>query len=158
MGTEIERKFLVTNEDYKALATTRYTIRQGYIMSGKGRTVRIRIRNEQGFITIKGKSLDGGLARYEWEKEIPLQEAEELMQLCEAGRIEKHRYLVPNGNTTIEVDEFFGENEGLVIAEIELPTEGTPYERPPFLGEEITGCPEYYNAYLSVHPYKTWHR
>ncbi len=156
MATETERKFLVRNDSYKTLAYDKSTVRQGYIYSGNGKTVRIRIRDEKGYITIKGTPAQGGLTRYEWEKEIPLHEAEELMLLCESGRVEKTRYLVANGDTTVEVDEFFGENEGLVIAEIELPSEDAPYHKPDFLGEEVTGIVRYYNAYLSRRPYRTW--
>lgn len=156
MAIEIERKFLVKDSSYKSLSTTHCLISQGYIHSGNGKSVRIRIKGEKGYITIKGSSVEHGLARYEWEKEIPLSEAQELMLLCDSGCIEKIRYIVPNGLTTVEVDEFRGDNEGLVIAEIELPSTNAPYDKPDFLGEEVTGKAQYYNSYLSKHPYKYW--
>ena len=118
MALEIERKFLVKDESYKLMAFSSSRIAQGYICSARGRTVRVRIRNEKGYLTIKGPSEEGGLSRYEWEKEIPLEEAKELMKICEPGMIDKTRYLVASGNHTFEVDEFYGDNEGLVIAEV----------------------------------------
>lgn len=152
---EIERKFLVTGDSYRALAFDKSEILQGYICSGHGHTVRVRTRGEKGFLTIKGPSTDG-ISRFEWEKEITLQDARELFSLCRFGRIEKTRYLVKSGRHTVEVDEFHGENEGLVFAEIELADANEPYERPVFLGEEVTGNHRYYNAYISKHPYLTW--
>lgn len=155
MAIEIERKFLVTG-DYKSLATFHSRIVQGYICSAKGRTVRVRIRDKQGYLTIKGPSLNGGLSRYEFEKEITLDEALSLLRLCEPGIVDKVRWLVPAGKHTFEVDEFFGENEGLVVAEVELAGEDEVFERPPFLGEEVTGDRKYYNSSLRIHPYKKW--
>lgn len=152
---EIERKFLVTDDSYRSLAVSHSEILQGYICSGHGHTVRVRIRGGKGYLTIKGPSTDG-ISRFEWEKEITLQDARELFTLCRTGRIEKTRYLVPNGRHTIEVDEFHGDNEGLVFAEIELSDVDEPFELPPFLGAEVTGDPRYYNAYISKHPYLTW--
>ena len=152
---EIERKFLVTDDSYRSLAVSHSEILQGYICSGHGHTVRVRTRGDKGYLTIKGPSTDG-ISRFEWEKEITLADARELFTLCHDGRIEKTRYLVPNGKHTIEVDEFHGENEGLVFAEIELGAVDEPFERPPFLGAEVTGDPHYYNAYISKHPYSTW--
>ena len=153
---EIERKFLVTDESYKQLATSHSRIRQGYICSGHGRTVRVRQRGDKGYLTIKGPSLDGGLSRYEFEKEITLDEADHLFQLCEPGIIDKTRYLVPSGSHTFEVDEFYGDNEGLVIAEVELSAQDEPYEKPDFIGDEVTGDRRYYNAHLLKNPYRMW--
>ena len=155
MALEIERKFLVKGE-YKSLSTSHSRIKQGYICSGKGRTVRVRIRDDKGFLTIKGPSLNGGISRYEFEKEITLDEALSLMLLCEKGIIDKTRWLVPMGNHVYEVDEFYGDNQGLVVAEIELKSETEAYERASFLGEEVTGDRKYYNSSLRVHPYKEW--
>ena len=155
MALEIERKFLVKGE-YKSLSTSHSRIKQGYICSGKGRTVRVRIRDDKGFLTIKGPSLNGGLSRCEFEKEITLDEALSLMLLCEKGIIDKTRWLVPMGNHVYEVDEFYGDNQGLVVAEIELKSETEAYERASFLGEEVTGDRKYYNSSLRVHPYKEW--
>ena len=152
---EIERKFLVTGDSYRSLAVSHSEILQGYICSGHGHTVRVRTRGDKGYLTIKGPSTDG-ISRFEWEKEITLQDARELFALCRGGRIEKTRYLVPNGRHTVEVDEFHGDNEGLVFAEIELGDVDEPFDRPPFLGDEVTGDSRYYNAYISKHPYSTW--
>lgn len=153
--TEIERKFLVTGE-YKHLALSANRIAQGYICHGHGHTVRVRIYGEKAFLTIKGPSYDNGLSRFEWEKEITLKDAKELMQLCTSGLVEKTRYLVRSGRHTVEVDEFHGANEGLVLAEIELASPDEKYVKPDFLGEEVTGNPIYYNAFLSEHPFTTW--
>ena len=155
-GLEIERKFLVRGDDYKRVATGHYRIKQGYICSGHGHTVRVRRRDEQAFLTIKGPSLDGGLSRYEFEKEITLDEANNLFQLCEPGIIDKTRYLVPSGNHCFEVDEFYGDNEGLVMAEVELSSPDEPYEKPPFIGREVTGDRRFYNSHLRQNPYKQW--
>ena len=157
-GFEIERKFLVKDGRYKELAFASSRIRQGYICSGHGRTVRVRIRDAHGYLTIKGPSTNGGLSRYEFEKEITLDEAEHLMALCEPGLIDKTRYLVKSCAHTFEVDEFYGENEGLVIAEVELGSEDEPYEKPDFIGEEVTGDKRYYNSHLRVNPYSLWKR
>ena len=121
-----------------------------------GKTVRFRIRDDKAYLTIKGPSTNGGLSRYEFETEIPLDDAHELMKLCMPGRINKNRWLIKSGNHTIEVDEFFDEKEGLVMAEIELGSEDEAYEKPDFLGEEVTGDKRYYNRHLMLHPYKTW--
>lgn len=153
---EIERKFLVRDSDYKSRAHKSYRIKQGYISSGNGRTVRVRIRNHQGFLTIKGPSLDGGLSRFEFEKEIELEEAEQLFRICEPGVIDKTRYLVSSGKHTFEVDEFYGDNEGLVIAEVELSAPDEVYEKPDFIGQEVTGDRRYYNSHLRKNPYKLW--
>ena len=155
-GLEIERKFLVVGDDYKRLAFSSSRIQQGYICSGHGRTVRVRLRDDCGYLTIKGPSENGGLSRYEFEKEITLDEAEHLMQLCEPGIIDKTRWLVKSGNHTFEVDEFFGENEGLVMAEVELGAEDEPYEKPDFIGQEVTGDRRYYNSHLRKNPFSVW--
>lgn len=152
---EIERKFLVTDDSYRALAYEKSEILQGYICSGHGHTVRVRTRGDKGYLTIKGPSMDG-ISRFEWEKEITLQDARELFTLCRTGRVEKTRYLVRNGKHIVEVDEFHGENEGLVFAEIELSEVDEAFTRPSFLGDEVTGDSRYYNAYISKHPYSTW--
>ncbi|MCF0197941.1 MAG: CYTH domain-containing protein [Bacteroidaceae bacterium] len=157
MGLEIERKFLVEGE-FKHLATSHSHIEQGYILSAKGRTVRVRIRDDKGYLTIKGPSNADGISRYEWEKEIPLDEAQELMKLCEPGRVDKIRYLIPSpeGRYTWEVDEFFGENEGLIMAEIELESEDATFEKPDFIGREVTGDRRFYNGHLRVFPFCLW--
>lgn len=152
---EIERKFLVIGE-YKSKAYSQSRIVQGYISSARGRTVRVRIRDGRGYLTIKGASNASGTSRYEWEKELPLAEAEELMKLCEPGVIDKTRYLVRSGKHTFEVDEFYGENEGLVVAEVELASEDEPYEKPDFIGREVTGDIRYYNSQLMKHPFTVW--
>lgn len=153
---EIERKFLVLNNDFKKEATIQKRIVQGYLNSHPERTVRIRIKGEQGFITIKGKGNESGTTRMEWEKEIPAADAEQLLALCEKGAIDKIRYEIKAGNHLYEVDEFFGENSGLIIAEIELNDENETFEKPLWLGKEVTGDERYYNAYLSQKPFNTW--
>ena len=157
MALEIERKFLVAGE-FKSLAVSHSRITQGYISSASGRTVRVRIRGDKGFLTIKGPSGLGGLCRFEWEKEIPVSEAESLMALCEPGVIDKTRWLVPAGDGvhTWEVDEFHGDNDGLVVAEIELRSEDDEFEKPSWLGEEVTGDRRYYNSMLAKRPFRTW--
>lgn len=155
MPLEIERKFLVVGE-YKSLATAKSRIVQGYICSARGRTVRVRLRDEKGYLTIKGPSTNNGLTRYEFEKEITIDEALSLLKLCEPGIIDKVRWLVPCGEHIIEVDEFHGDNEGLVVAEVELQDENETFERPGFLGEEVTGDRRYYNSNLRQVPYKEW--
>lgn len=156
MSQEIERKFLVKDSSYKDMAVSSSRIIQGYICSERGRTVRVRIRDNKGFLTIKGASADNGLSRYEWEHEITVDEARELMKLCQPGMIDKTRYLVKFGKHIFEVDEFYGENEGLVVAEVELATVDEKHEVPPFLGEEVTGQVKYYNSFLMKCPFKTW--
>lgn len=195
MNIETERKFLVLGSTYKAQAVKSYTICQGYIAHDSGNTVRVRIRDNQGFLTIKGPSADG-ISRQEWEREIPLQDARELFLLCKPGTIEKTRWIVPaetvpSGTLRIasslspaspagpshssgherpevpegaaapaerffEVDEFHGDNEGLVVAEIELGRADETFEKPAWLGQEVTGDKRYYNAQLSRHPFKAW--
>jgi CYTH domain-containing protein len=156
MAHEIERKFLVKDDSYKALAYHSSRIAQGYICSMRGRTVRVRIRDDKGYLTIKGPSDASGLGRYEWEKEIPLHEAHELMKLCEPGMIDKTRYLVRSGNHIFEVDEFYGENEGLILAEVELSSADEAYEKPDFIDKEVTGDVKYYNSFLMKHPFSKW--
>ncbi|MBQ0044662.1 MAG: CYTH domain-containing protein [Bacteroidales bacterium] len=156
MALEIERKFLVHTDSYKAEATGSTRIAQGYIGTVPGRTVRVRIRGDKGYLTIKGNSSADGLVRYEWEKEIPVDEARELLQLCEPGIVDKTRSLVPVDGHVFEVDEFYGDNEGLVMAEVELSSPEEEFTRPSWLGEEVTGDVRYYNKYLSKKPFKTW--
>ena len=155
-GLEIERKFLVRNDDFKRQAYDSSRICQGYICTGHGRTVRVRIRDQRGYLTIKGPSNTDGISRYEFEKEITLEEANELMKICEPGRIDKTRYLVKSGSHTFEVDEFYGENEGLVIAEVELKSEDEAFKKPDFIGKEVTGDRRYYNGHLTKKPYCVW--
>ena len=148
---EIERKYLVTSDCYKELAVARYHIRQGYISREKTGTVRVRITDDKAYLTIKGKPAAGHFARYEWEKEIDVQEAEELMKLCQGTVIDKTRWIVPaetvdNLQLIWEVDEFHGKHEGLVVAEIELESEEQSFEKPAFIGDEVTHDPRYYNA------------
>jgi adenylate cyclase len=153
---EIERKFLVTSEAFKKEAFTQNRITQGYLSSVPGRTVRVRIKGNKGFLTIKGASNESGLSRFEWEKEIPLDEAQQLMLLCEKGIIDKTRFEVKIGNHVFEVDEFYGENEGLIMAEVELNSETETFEKPSWLGKEVTSDKQYYNSYLSKSPFKYW--
>ena len=155
MQIETERKFLVLDDGYKAQAVKYYRIRQGYIAHDSGRTVRVRIRDDKGFLTIKGPSYFLG-SRPEWEKEISLREAEDLFKLCKPGSVDKTRWIVPAGERFFEVDEFRGENAGLVMAEIELGCPDEPFASPSWLGEEVTEDKRYYNGYLAEHPYKTW--
>ena len=160
MHIETERKFLVKDNSFKELSVKAYRIRQGYIAHDGGNTVRVRIRDGEGFLTIKGPSRDGGLSRCEWEKQIPLADAEQLLLLCHGGFIDKTRYLVPAGTYPagkyFEVDEFYGDNEGLVMAELELDAPDEAFERPAWLGEEVTGDRRYYNSHLLKNPYKDW--
>lgn len=156
MNLEIERKFLVSNDSYKKEAFGHSHIQQGYICSNSERTVRIRIRDNRAYLTIKGPTPEGGLPCYEFEKEIPLEEGKELMRLCEPGIIEKVRWLVKNGHHTFEVDEFLGDNKGLVVAEVELISVNEGVEIPTFIGKEVTGDPRYFNSHLRIHPYRTW--
>lgn len=154
MAQEIERKFLVVGE-YKSQATKSYRIKQGYLTL-KGPTVRIRTKGEKGYITIKGKTNETGMSRYEWEKEIPINEALELLQLCDERMIDKTRFEVVFEQQTFEVDEFYGANEGLVIAELELESEADVIVKPDWLGQEVTGDKRYYNSMLCKIPYCEW--
>ena len=155
MAREIERKFLVKG-DFMREANAAVRITQGFLSSVPERVVRIRVKGAKGYITIKGIGDASGVSRYEWEKEIPVDEAQELLLLCEPGVIDKTRYLIDAGEYTFEVDVFHGDNEGLVIAEIELPDEEAPFKHPSWLGREVTGDPRYYNVMLAKHPFKTW--
>ncbi len=153
---EIERKFLVVSDGFKAEAVAKNHIAQGYLNSHPERTVRIRIKGEIGFLTIKGKGNESGTTRLEWETELSLMDATPLLALCEKGMIDKTRYEVPTGKHIFEVDEFHGDNEGLLIAEIELHDENESFDKPAWLGKEVTGDERYYNAYLSKNPYLEW--
>lgn len=157
MAQEIERKFIVKG-DFKQLASSSTYIMQGYICSEHGRTVRVRIRDEKAYLTIKGPSDKKGMSRYEFEREIPMTDAREMMKLCVGGIVEKRRYLVPSpdGVHTFEVDEFYGDNEGLIMAEVELHGEDEPYTTLPFIGKEVTGDVRFYNTYLMKNPYRDW--
>ena len=152
---ETERKFLVRGE-FLHLAHSTNRIIQGYLVTDPERTVRIRISDNRGYITIKGKADAKGLSRFEWEKEIDLGDAQNLMKLCQPGIISKIRYLVKSGSHTFEVDVFDGDNQGLVIAEIELNSEDEKFERPEWLGEEVTGQLKYYNSMLTIVPFSKW--
>ena len=155
MANEIERKFLV-NGEFRHFSTVETRIVQGYLSSVPERTVRIRIKGDKGFITIKGIGNESGATRYEWEREIPVSDAKELLSLCEPGVIDKTRFLVKHGEHTFEVDEFYGENEGLTVAEIELDSEDEEFDRPVWLGAEVTGDKKYYNSMLMKNPFNTW--
>ena len=157
-GLEIERKFLVKKGGaYRSAAFSCMHIQQGYIPAD-GVTVRIRLRDDVAFLTIKGKSEDGGLSRYEFEKEITIDEAEHLLRLCRGGLIDKHRYLVKSsdGRHTFEVDEFHGDNDGLVMAEVELSSPDEPFEKPDFIGREVTGDRRFYNKHMLRYPFCLW--
>lgn len=153
---EIERKFLVTSTQFISEAFRSTRIVQGYLNSDPERTVRIRIKGEKGYLTIKGIGSESGLSRFEWEKEIPLGDAERLLILCEKGIIDKIRYEVKVGKHLVEVDIFAGENEGLILAEIELKSEEEHIEKPTWLGKDVTNDNKYYNAFLSKNPFQKW--
>ena len=153
---EIERKYLVTSLAFKNEYYTKNEIAQGYLSSNPERTVRVRIKGNNGYLTIKGIGNESGASRFEWEKEIELNEAKQLLKLCEKGVIEKTRYEVKSGNHIIEVDEFHGDNNGLIIAEIELENENDSIEKPHWLGNEVTNDERYYNSYISLNPFKNW--
>ncbi len=154
--TEIERKFLVVSNDFLNESHAHFEIAQGYLNTSPERNVRIRIKGEKSYLTIKGIGNESGTTRFEWEKEIPLEEGKQLLALCEKGTIQKTRYLVSKGLHTFEVDVFHAENEGLVMAEIELAEENESFDKPNWLGEEVTGKENYYNAFLSQNPFKNW--
>lgn len=156
MAQEIERKFLVLNDTYKKESFKKVKIIQGFLSSVPERTVRIRIQDKTAFITVKGIGNNSGTSRFEWEKEITVKEATDLLKLCEPGIIDKTRFNVKMGNHVFEVDEFYGANEGLIIAEIELNSENEYFEKPIWLGKEVTGNVKYYNAMLLKKPYKNW--
>lgn len=155
MAQEIERKFLVKG-DFKPFVQKETRIIQGYLSSVPERTVRVRTKGDKGFLTIKGIGNESGASRFEWETEISTDEAKNLLAICEPGVIDKTRYLIPAGKRTFEVDEFYGENDGLTVAEIELGSEDEAFNKPEWLGEEVTGDVKYYNAMLKKNPYKTW--
>lgn len=155
MAQEIERKFLVKGE-FKSLALKSTRIIQGYLSSVPERTVRVRVKGDKGYITIKGIGSKSGASRYEWEKEISVQEAEELLAICEPGVIDKTRFIVKAGPHSFEVDEFYGENLGLTLAEVELTSEEERFDRPAWLGEEVTGDSRFYNSMLMKNPYTKW--
>jgi len=155
MANEIERKFLVTG-DFKSHASRETRITQGYLSSVPERTVRVRVKGDKGFITIKGIGNKSGASRYEWEKEIPVDEVKELLEICEPGVIDKTRYLVNYSGKTFEVDEFYGDNDGLTVAELELESEDQAFDKPDWLGEEVTGDVKYFNSMLMKNPYKNW--
>ena len=156
MALEIERKFLVVSNDFKNEASEHYKIIQGFLNSDPMRTVRVRLQKDQGLLTVKGKSTDDGLVRFEWETEISVQDAKSLLQLCEKGIIDKTRYQITYGTHVFEVDVFHGENDGLILAEIELRSVNDIFEKPNWLGKEVTGDIKYYNSNLSKNPYKNW--
>lgn len=156
MALEIERKFLVHNQEYVKAAFGHYDIVQGYIAHQNGNTVRIRISDNDALLTIKGPSDAAGISRFEWNHHIDVSDARELMKLCVEGVIEKRRYLVHSGPHVFEVDEFHGENEGLVVAEVELRSETEAFEKPDFIGEEVTGDRRYYNSHLLRNPFCLW--
>jgi len=156
MSVEIERKFLVKNDDFKLESYSKKYLKQGYLNTDKNRTVRIRISDKTAFITIKGKSNNAGTTRFEWEKEIQMQEAEALLLLCEPSIVEKTRYLVKAEPHTFEVDVFAGDNKGLIIAEIELKNETEKFIKPDWLANEVTGNVKYYNSNISKNPFKNW--
>lgn len=154
---EIERKFLIKSDAYKQEAVSKERIVQGFLNTHEERTVRIRITGDFGYLTIKGKSNASGTSRFEWEKELLVADAKALLELCEKGIIDKTRYRVPKGQHIFEIDEFHGENDGLVIGEIELTEEVEHFEHPDWLGDEVTGDVKYYNSKLSKNPFKKWY-
>lgn len=155
MAYEIERKFLVDG-DYKSKSFKAYPIKQGYLSLSGVSVVRVRVKGEKAYITVKSSVVSGTLKRNEWEYEIPKDDAEEMLKLCEESLIDKTRYLVKVGKHVFEVDEFNGDNEGLLIAEVELEHEDEHFEKPEWLGEEVTDNVRYYNSFLSIHPYNKW--
>ena len=154
--TEIERKFLVLNNAYKAEASTVDHIIQGFLCRHPERTVRVRIKEKIGLLTVKGLSNKSGTSRFEWEKEIDREEAQQLLEICEKGVIEKLRYAIKVEDHIFEVDEFLGDNKGLIIAEVELQHEDQSFPKPSWLGEEVTGDIKYYNSQISKKPFKSW--
>jgi adenylate cyclase len=156
MAQEIERKFLVKNDAFKKESFNQTKIVQGFLSTVPERTVRIRIKGDKGFITVKGIGNKSGTSRFEWEKEISVQEATDLLKISEPGVIDKTRFNVKSGEHTFEVDEFYGENDGLTVAEVELSSENETFNKPSWLGEEVTGQVKYYNSMLMKNPYKDW--
>ena len=156
MAQEIERKFLVKNEAFKKEAFKETKIVQGFLSTVPERTVRIRIKGDKGFITVKGIGNESGTSRYEWEREISVEDATDLLKISEPGVIDKTRFNVKFGGHTFEVDEFYGENTGLIVAEVELNSENEVFIKPNWLGKEVTGILKYYNSQLSKQPYNRW--
>ena len=156
MAQEIERKFLIKNDAFKAESVNKTKITQGFLSTVPERTVRIRIKGDKGFLTVKGIGNKSGASRYEFEKEISVDDAQDLMAICESGVIEKTRYNVKSGEHTFEIDEFYGDNDGLIVAEVELSSEDEVFEKPEWLGVEVTGEIRYYNAMLMKNPYNKW--
>ena len=156
MAQEIERKFLVKNDDFKKESFKETKIVQGFLSTIPERTVRIRIKGNQGFITVKGIGNASGTSRYEWEREISVEDATDLLKISEPGVIDKTRFNVKSGGHTFEVDEFYGENDGLTVAEVELSAEDENFNKPSWLGEEVTGQVKYYNSMLMKTPFKSW--
>jgi len=155
MPLEIERKFLV-NGDFRNAATTSVNIIQGYLSSEKGKTIRVRLTDNEAYLTIKGKAEESHFTRFEWEKEIRIDEARDLLRLCTGALIDKTRYIVPVGSHIFEVDVFHSENEGLIVAEVELSSEDEDFIKPDWLGKEVTGDKKYYNSRLVRNPFKNW--
>ncbi|OIQ27746.1 MAG: adenylate cyclase [Bacteroidetes bacterium MedPE-SWsnd-G2] len=153
---EIERKFLVNSLAFKAESHRNFRITQGFLNTHKERTVRVRVKGDKGYLTIKGVSSENGLSRFEWEKEIHINEAEALLKMVEPGMISKCRFEVSYKGFLFEVDEFYEDNSGLIIAEVELTSETVEFQKPEWLGEEVTGDKRYYNSQLSLNPYKNW--
>jgi len=155
MAVEIERKFLVRG-DYKPFITASFRIIQGYLSSVPERTVRVRIKGDQAFLTVKGRGSRSGMSRFEWETKISVKDAQNLLDLCEPGKIDKTRHLVQSAGQRFEVDEFHGDNQGLVLAELEISSEEEKIQIPDWLGKEVTGQKKYYNAMLKDNPFKNW--
>lgn len=156
MMLEIERKYLVSSNDFKKMSTSKHFIVQGFLNTDPNRTVRIRLKNDKGILSVKGKTSEDGTTRFEWETEISSDDAKALLLLCEAGIIEKYRYEIPYGDLLFEVDEFLGDNQGLLLAEVELSSADQFVDKPDWLGEEVTGDIRYYNSQLSKNPFSTW--
>ncbi|MFC1565417.1 CYTH domain-containing protein [Candidatus Neomarinimicrobiota bacterium] len=156
MKIEIEKKFLVKNDTFKSESEKEIRIIQRYLSSAPERSVRVRIQGDMGIISIKGLGSNSGMSRFEWEKEISVTDANDLFTLCEPGVVDKTRYIVKNGQHVFEIDEFYGENEGLIIAEIELSSEEEFFIRPDWLGDEVTADKKYFNSMLIKNPYSNW--
>ena len=155
MGYEIERKFLVKG-DFKSQSFQQFRIKQGYLALSGVNVIRVRVKGDKAYLTVKTAHEEGTIRRHEWEYEIPVDDAEEMFKLCEDAIVDKTRYLIKHGSHVFEVDEFYGENQGLLIAEVELEDENEAYEKPDWLGEEVTGNVRYYNSFLSIHPFSGW--
>jgi len=158
MSIEIEKKYLVKNDTFKEDSFKEKRITQGYLSSIPERTVRVRLKGDKGFITIKGIGNESGASRYEWEKEIPVKDVKELLKICEPGVIDKTRYNVTSGKHVFEVDEFYGNNKGLTVAEVELSSEEESFDSPDWLGREVTGIKKYYNSMLMKKPFSKWNK